>query len=183
MIDLSILPSRLPPIHTEQGPVTIQRIAHKHCDALCEAGQKSIHHVKPWFGASVCPVTPALAKQCIDSMEKARDTGYGLTYLLLHNETCLGMGIINYINHTHLTANLGYWLSPQACGKGLATAICEALKKLAFSQMNLHRLECYVEPNNKASLRVAERIGGVKEGLCRKRIFGRDALLYAIVSD
>ncbi|MFD3282218.1 GNAT family N-acetyltransferase [Alteromonas macleodii] len=182
MIDLSILPSRLPPIHTEQGPISIQRIAEKHCYALCEAGQQSIHHVKPWFGSAVCPVTPALSKQCITNMEKARDTGYGLTYLLIHEEKCLGMGIINHIHHTHLTANLGYWLKPDACGKGLATAICEALKKLAFSQMNLHRLECFIEPNNKASIRVAERIGGTKEGLCRKRVFGRDALLYAIVN-
>ena len=104
MIDLSILPSRLPPIHTEQGPVSIQRIAEKHCYALCEAGQQSIHHVKPWFGSSVCPVTPALSKQCIADMEKARETGYGLTYLLIHDEKCLGMGIINHIHHTHLTA-------------------------------------------------------------------------------
>ncbi len=138
MIDLSILPSRLPPIHTEQGPISIQRIAEKHCYALCEAGQQSIHHVKPWFGSAVCPVTPALSKQCIANMEKARDTGYGLTYLLMHEEKCLGMGIINHIHHTHLTANLGYWLR--------------------------------------------ERIGGTKEGLCRKRVFGRDALLYAIVN-
>lgn len=182
MIDLSILPSRLPPIHTEQGPVTIERIATKHTQRLCEASQQSIHHVKPWLGSGLCPVTPALAKQCISTMETDRETGYGLTYLLIHDERCLGMGIINYIHHTHLTANLGYWLRPDACGKGLATAICETLKKLAFNQMNLHRLECLIEPNNKASLRVAERIGAVKEGLCRKRVFGRDALLYSITA-
>ena len=180
MIDLSILPSRLPPIHTEQGPVTIERIHAKHIHPLCEASQQAIHHVKPWLGSTLCPVTPALAKQCVNDMEAAREAGYGLTYLLMHDEKCLGMGIINYIHHTHLTANLGYWLTPQACGKGLATAICESLKKLAFTQMNLCRLECLIEPNNKASLRVAERIGASKEGVCRKRIFGRDALLYSI---
>jgi len=162
--------------------VTIQRIAPKHTYALCEAAQHSINHVKPWLGASVCPVTPALAKQCIQKFESDRESGYGLTYLLIHNDRCLGMGIINHIHHTHLTANLGYWLRPDACGKGLATAICEALKKLAFNQMNLHRLECLIEPNNKASIRVAQRIGATKEGLCRKRVFGRDALLYSITN-
>lgn len=180
MIDLSILPSRLPPIHTEQGPVTVERIAAKHTQILCEASQQSIHHVKPWLGSGLCPVTPALAKQCITAMEEARVSGYGLTYLLVHEERCLGMGLINYIHHLHFTANLGYWLRPDACGKGLATAICETLKKLAFNQMNLQRLECLIEPNNKASLRVADRIGAVKEGLCKKRVFGRDALLYSI---
>lgn len=182
MIDLSTLPSRLPPIQTTEGPVTVQRIALKHLDALCEAGQQSSHHVKPWLGAGLCPVTPAATKLCIQTLEQARESGYGLTYLLMHNDRCLGMGIINYIHPVHRCANLGYWLRPDACGKGLASAICETLKKLAFDQMGLHRLECFIEPNNKASLRVAERIGGVKEGYCKKRIFGRDALLYSIVS-
>jgi len=183
LIDLSTLPSRLPPIQTTDAPVTVQRIANKHLDMLCEAGQQSAHHVKPWLGASLCPVTPSATKQCIQTLEQARESGYGLAYLLIHDGRCLGMGIINYIHPVHRCANLGYWLRPDSCGKGLATAICETLKKLAFDQMDLYRLECYVEPNNKASLRVAERIGGMKEGLCKKRIFGRDALLYSIVSE
>lgn len=181
-MDLTILPSRLPPIQTTQGPVTLQRIARKHAEILLEAGQQSAHHVKPWLGVALTPQTPVAAKQCIDDMEKSRELGYGIAYLLVHDNRCLGMGIINYIHPLHLTANLGYWIRPDACGQGLAVALCQSLKKLAFSQMNLHRLECYIEPNNKASIRVAEKIGAEKEGYCRKRIFGRHALLYSVVT-
>ena len=183
MIDLSVLPSRLPPILTSEGQVEVQRLAHKHADMLSEAGQQSAAHVRPWMGNAVCPVTPAASKQCIRDMEAQRGHGYGITYLLIANERCLGMGLINYIHPVHLSANLGYWLRPDTCGRGLATALCRALMKLGFSQMGLNRLECLVEPNNKASLRVLSRLGAEKEGLCRKRLYGKDALLYSLTSE
>ncbi len=182
MIDLSILPARLPPIRTEQGPINIERIGMKHTESLCEAGQVSAQHVKPWLGASLCPVTIAATKQCINALDSSRHQNYGITYLMLKEDRCLGMGIINYLHPLHLTANLGYWIRSDACGQGLAVALCQSLIKLAFSQMNLHRLECFIEPNNKASLRVVDKLGAEKEGLCRKRIFGRDALLYSITA-
>lgn len=161
----------------------IQRIAHKHASMLCEAGQQSAAHVRPWLGNALCPVTPAASKQCISDMEAQRERGYGITYLLVEENQCLGMGIINYIHPVHLCANLGFWLRPDACGRGLATALCRALMKLGFSQMGLHRLECLVEPNNKASLRVISRLGAAKEGLCSKRVFGKDALLYSLTHE
>ncbi|MBU2979762.1 GNAT family N-acetyltransferase [Alteromonas sp. C1M14] len=183
MIDLSTLPSRLPAIHTTSGPINIERIGVKHTDMLCEAAQKSIQHVRPWLGTALCPLTPAQSRQCIQTLEEQRSTGYGITYLLILGSQCLGMGLINHIHPVHQTANLGYWIRPETCGQGLAGALCEALKKLAFSQAGLHRLEMYIEPNNKASLRVALKVGAEKEGLCRKRIFGRNALLYALTAD
>ena len=182
MIDLTILPSRLPSIVTTSEPIIVERASLKHADALSEAAQKSIVHVRPWLGASLCPVTPAQARQCLQELDANRAQSYGITYLLMMNEKCLGMGFINYIHPIHQSANLGFWIRPEACGQGLAVALCNTLLKLAFQQMNLLRLELYIEPNNKASLRVAEKIGAEKEGFCRKRIFGRDALLYALTA-
>ncbi|WP_232367566.1 GNAT family N-acetyltransferase [Alteromonas pelagimontana] len=149
---------------------------------LCEAAQKSVHHVRPWLGSGCCPVTPVAARQCIDELEQKRERSYGITYLLVMEDSCLGMGLINYVHPVHRSANLGYWIRPEACGQGLAVALCKSLQKLAFLQMDLCRLELYIEPNNKASLRVAEKLGAEKEGLCRKRIFGRDALLYSLTT-
>ncbi|GGW94897.1 GNAT family N-acetyltransferase [Alteromonas halophila] len=180
MIDLTVLPSRLPPVQSDSQQLQVQRLALKHADMLSVAGQQSAAHVRPWLGNTLCPVTPAASKQCITGMESQREQGYGITYLLIDDDQCLGMGLINYIHPVHLSANLGFWLRPDACGRGLATALCRSLIKLGFSQMGLHRLECLVEPANKASLRVVTRLGAEKEGVCRKRVFGRDALLYSI---
>ncbi|MEW9799124.1 GNAT family N-acetyltransferase [Alteromonas sp. CYL-A6] len=183
MIDLSVLPSRLPPVLHNGQQVAIQRLAPKHTDLLCEAGQRAAPYVKPWMGAELCPVTPAAAKQSIATSEASRQAGFGITYVLIDENRCLGMGLINYIHPTHLTANLGFWIRPEACGQGLAVKLARSLMKLGFAQMGLHRLECLIEPANKASLRVIQRIGGQQEGLCRKRLFGKDALLYSLTAD
>ncbi|MCW8108348.1 GNAT family N-acetyltransferase [Alteromonas ponticola] len=180
MIDLSILPSRLPAIQSSEGPFTIERIAAKHVDTLCEAGQHSIEYVRPWLGTSLCPVTIPAAKQCIASLELSRQQNYGIAYLLLSEFQCLGMGVINYIHPLHLNANLGFWIRPEASGKGLAVALSQRLIKLAFEQMKLVRLELLVEPANQASLRVVQKLNAEKEALCRKRVLGRDALLFSL---
>lgn len=48
--------------------------------------------------------------------------------------------------------------------------------------MNLYRLECFIEFNNKVSICVVEWIGGIKEGFCCKCVFGCDVLFYVIVN-
>ncbi len=180
MIDLSILPSRLPAIQASEGPLAIERIASKHVEALCEAGQHSIEYVRPWLGPTLCPVTVPAAKQCVTTLELSRQQNYGLAYLLMSESQCLGMGLVNYIHPLHLTANLGFWIRPEASGKGLAVALSQRLMKLAFEQMKLIRLEMLIEPANKASLRVAQKLNAEKEGLCRKRVLGRDALMFSL---
>lgn len=177
------LPARLPVAQSTPDNISVVRLASKHEDALCDACRASSQHVRPWLGSQLCPLTPSATRQCINDMEHKRATGYGITYLLMQQDTCLGMGLINHIHPLHNTANLGYWIRPEACGQGLAVALCQSLMKLAFAQMSLQRLELFIEPNNKASMRVADKLGAEKEGLCRQRIFGRDAYLYALLAN
>ena len=181
--DLTTLPARLPSIRTQQGPVAIQRIQARHADVLAEAGVAAGPSVQPWLGKTLCPGSLRHAQQAISQLEQSRKHGFGICYVLHFNNQCLGMGIINYIHPTHKNANLGYWLHPDARGQGLAVALCDKLKQLAFQQMSLTRLELFIEPDNLASISVAKRLNAVKEGLCRKRIFGRDAILYSLTSD
>lgn len=182
MIDLSVLPARLPPIHTQQGPVTVERIQAQHAELLADAGLEAAESVQPWLGKNLCPTSLRSANQTIQYIEQQRAYGSGLGYLICFNKQCLGMSFINQINLVHAVGNLGYWLRPSACGQGLALAMCKSMLRLAFSQMSLVRLELYIEPNNHPSLALAKRLGAEKEGLCRKRIFSRDALLYSLVA-
>lgn len=183
MIDLSILPSRLPSPKNPYASVSVVRLGARYSEALGEACRASATHVKPWLGTQLCPVTPAAIKKFIQSCENNRKNGYGIIYLLMGQERCLGMGIINYIHPVHEVANLGYWIRPEACGNNLAVTLCQSLQKLAFSQIQLRRLELFIEPDNKASIRVAQKLGAHCEGLCEQRVFGRDAYLYALVGN
>jgi RimJ/RimL family protein N-acetyltransferase len=54
-----------------------------------------------------------------------------------------------------------------------------------FTALDAHRIEAHIEPDNAASLRLAERLGFRREGLMRDQLFvdgkPRDALLYALL--
>ena len=53
---------------------------------------------------------------------------------------------------------------PQAQGKGYATEAGLKVIEVAFDVMRLETLVSYMNPENNASIRVAERLGGTYEG-------------------
>ena len=58
-----------------------------------------------------------------------------------------------------LEIELVYAFLPSAWGKGFATEISSALRDYALNKMGLTRLIALIEPENDASVRVAERVG------------------------
>jgi len=62
---------------------------------------------------------------------------------------------------------VGYWLFPDARGRGLATRAVQAVAREAFAT-GLWRLEAHVRIGNDASERVLERAGFTREGVKRR---------------
>ncbi|MEV1110762.1 GNAT family N-acetyltransferase [Micromonospora sp. NPDC049751] len=69
---------------------------------------------------------------------------------------------------TEGSAQISYWLLPDARGRGIATAALEALTRWSFTQAGLHRLELNHSTANAASCRVATRGGFAVEGVARQ---------------
>jgi [ribosomal protein S5]-alanine N-acetyltransferase len=82
-------------------------------------------------------------------------------------------------------AGIGYWLTPAARGRGLATRAVGLLSRWGLRDGGLERVEAPVEPENRASVGVVERAGFVREGCLRRylELDGRaaDALVYALI--
>jgi ribosomal-protein-alanine N-acetyltransferase len=84
--------------------------------------------------------------------------------------------------HRH-TAELGYWLSQDFWGHGIASEAVPAFSNYCLKNFSLHRI--YAEPyaNNAASARVLEKAGFVLEGRLKNNVFkdGQvlDSLLFA----
>ncbi|MFE3460099.1 GNAT family N-acetyltransferase [Nocardiopsis aegyptia] len=82
-------------------------------------------------------------------------------------------------------ATVGYAVAPSARGRGVAADALAALTDFGWSFPELFRIEAYIEPWNTASVRTAERVGYVREGLLRghQAIGGRrcDMLIHAAV--
>ncbi|MFP4636098.1 MAG: GNAT family N-acetyltransferase [Nitriliruptoraceae bacterium] len=64
-------------------------------------------------------------------------------------------------------AGVGYWLVPEARGKGLATHAVALLTEWGLQQADLARVEAWVEPGNQASIEVLSRCGFEHEGRLR----------------
>ena len=64
--------------------------------------------------------------------------------------------------------DLGYMLSAEQWGKGYATEIAAALVEAAFLELRAERVISTVDVNNKASIRVLEKIGMRWEAVYRK---------------
>ncbi len=79
----------------------------------------------------------------------------------------------------------GYWLAAEARGRGLATRAMRLLCEYAFAELGVLRIELWIEPENTASVAVAERVGFEREGLMRSfmpiRDMRRDMLMYSLL--
>ncbi|MFI7000037.1 GNAT family N-acetyltransferase [Nocardia sp. NPDC050175] len=84
-------------------------------------------------------------------------------------------------------AGVGYWLVPQARGRGAASRTVRLLAHWAFDVLDIARLELTCAPDNIASQRVAVRSGFFLEGIMRSymRFQGgrRDTMLFSLLPE
>ena len=59
---------------------------------------------------------------------------------------------------------VGYWLHPNAQGKGYATEAATAARAFAYQVLHATTLVSYIHPENTPSMHVAQRMGAVNEG-------------------
>jgi ribosomal-protein-alanine N-acetyltransferase len=65
------------------------------------------------------------------------------------------------------SAELGYDLAPAHWGRGIMTETLRAILAYGFTTMELNRVQVLVMPRNERSLRLAEGLGFVREGVLR----------------
>jgi ribosomal-protein-serine acetyltransferase len=91
---------------------------------------------------------------------------------------------IHGIDWAHRSAQIGYWVSPDAWGRGVATRAATAMTSLGFSHHDVHRLEIRCVVENVRSRAVAERLGYALEGTLAEAYFlhgrYRDISLYGM---
>jgi RimJ/RimL family protein N-acetyltransferase len=87
-------------------------------------------------------------------------------------------GLLPWTIEDQSEVEVAYLLSKASWGKGLATEAARAIASYGFEQLGLTRLICLIDPDNRASINVAEKTGMAFE----KRIDEEPAplLLYSL---
>jgi ribosomal-protein-serine acetyltransferase len=79
----------------------------------------------------------------------------------------VGMVGLHYIDWKKKSTSIGYFLSEEAQGKGIATITTTTLLNHIFSELKLNRVEIQCAVTNEKSIRIPERLGFKKEGITR----------------
>ena len=90
-----------------------------------------------------------------------------------------GVELVN-IRWFNRKAEITIWILPEFRGKGLAKTALEGIIKLAFEQLNLHRLEAEVYEFNKQAINLFTNARFVVEGTLREAKY-KDGRYYDII--
>jgi [ribosomal protein S5]-alanine N-acetyltransferase len=119
--------------------------------------------------------------------EQARQ-GLGLPFAITVDDRLVGQVVVSGITlGSARWAQVGYWIARDHAGRNITTVAVALVCDHLLQTLHLHRVELAIRPENVASLRVAEKLGFVEEGLRRRylHIAGawRDHLTYAILAE
>lgn len=122
-------------------------------------------------------------------LEQTKFPRKNYTFKVIHqaDKEFIGLAGITLSLDKFRLGEIFFKLSPIHWNNGYATEIAEALIKIGFEELNLHRIEAGTNADNFQSIRVLEKIGMHREGLRRKIVpmhgEWKDGYLYGIVED
>ncbi|MFJ1651535.1 GNAT family protein [Streptomyces sp. NPDC088337] len=107
----------------------------------------------------------AYVAQRIEHWERGRHAPYCVTDAA--TDEVLGSVELHQIELRMGHGGVGYWLLPEARGRGTVTRAVELCVRWGFEQLGLHRIDLGHAVGNTASCRVADRCGFAYEGVLR----------------
>jgi RimJ/RimL family protein N-acetyltransferase len=80
---------------------------------------------------------------------------------------------MRFISQVDRVANLGYWVRTSRTRQDVASTATRLLARFGFEELKLNRIEIIASTDNRASQRVAEKAGAIREGILRNRMVVR----------
>ena len=120
-------------------------------------------------------------------LQQYRD-GAGYPFVMLYDGEIAGqLNIWGIARGSLSSATIGYWVSERFAGRGITPTAVALATDAAFDQFGLHRMEICIRPENRASLRVVQKLGFRYEGLRRRYIHidgdWRDHYAFALTQE
>jgi RimJ/RimL family protein N-acetyltransferase len=109
----------------------------------------------------------AAARAWVERQRAKREAGTVLALAIELPGRELPVGNVNLggFDDERRQAELGYWLVPEARGRGLVTTAARAIVDHGFETLGLERIELAILPRNRPSHSVAARLGARPEGI------------------
>lgn len=124
----------------------------------------------------------------LTAVERDRAAGTAFRNLILEDGELAGeIALSSVVRRAFQSGNLGYWVAGERCGRGVGTAAVAAMCRLAFGELELHRVEAGTLLHNIGSQVVLDRNGFAPFGVAASylRIAGSwcDHVLFQRIAD
>lgn len=166
----------------------LRRFGRRDADLVAESVQASLPELCEWLPWAHPHYTREEAAAFVRDSVAAWREGRAYDYAIRpigDPESHLGNISIWSVSRLGRTGEIGYWVRTDQTAKGVATEVTARLIRLGFEELDFHKINLRIAVGNRASERVAEKLGFTKEGVLREELLikGRwvDHTLYSIL--
>ena len=155
--------------------IIVERVSHERVKDFYEAYVESLEELfEVGFISTTDPTSEELGswEDWIKFLDEGweNDKEYHFQVIERSTDQVVGGVFLNRVQRVYQMANLGYWIRTSRAGEGFATEASRLAARYGFEKLRFQRLEIVVDVNHTSSLRIAEKLGAMREGLLRNRL-------------
>ena len=165
--------SSLPSRPRTTGRLVLRPFRRRDVETLVAAARVSLPQLSRWLPWAHARYGRADALRFIRDSVTAWAEGRAFDFTIRSQddpETHLGNISVWHTSRREQAAEIGYWIRSDRVGEGIATEAAARVLQVAFEELRLHRVILRVAVGNRASERVAEKLGFLQEGVLRKEV-------------
>ena len=141
----------------------IRLIEHTDAEELYALVEENRDYLRQWLPWLDMNTSINDTKRFITKCLQDYAAGKSMVYAIIADQIC-GVCGFNSINDSIKAGYIGYWLSRQQQGKGLATSSVTKLETIGFEQLKLNKIEIHAATGNIKSRKIAEGLGYTNTG-------------------
>lgn len=174
-------------ILTPNAEVVLKLLLPIHSQELFHLADANRMHLREWFTWVDRTISEADTQQFIQSCLTKLCGMTGFNCGIWYQDQLVGVLEVHDWKHALYRAELGYWLSKEATGKGIMTVAVQGLIDYLFQDLPIHALEIRCAVRNEKSQQVAIRCGFQLEGKVRQGTVTssgfEDVFLYSLLRE
>ncbi|MDT0167036.1 GNAT family protein [Actinotalea sp. AC32] len=156
------------PVVLRDGDVVLRPLRRSDGRAWLGLRVRNAAWLERWEATSPEPTpgAPPTFGQFVRALGQQARAGSALPFAVEYRGDLVGqLTVATIVRGSLCSASIGYWVSEHVAGRGITpTAVALAVDH-CFGPVGLHRVEVNIRPENRASLRVVEKLGLRDEGL------------------
>ena len=170
------------------GRISVRLVKPRDARAIQTELLENRSWLRPWEATSPDGPTSFDMRAGIRRLLQQYRDGGGVPFVMEYDGEIAGqLNVWGIARGSLSSATIGYWVSERFAGHAITPTSVALVTDICFSELGLHRMEICIRPENRASLRVVEKLGFRYEGLRRRFIHiageWRDHYAFALVRE